>query len=147
MKFEKIFEVKWADVDQNRHVRHSAYYDYGAYVRIRFITESGYGAKKSDEIHLGLILFKEECHFIREISPDDKVRVNILKGDINKDGSRWTVYHEIYNQNEEKVAHIKAIGAWMDTSKRKLTIPPADLANAFHKLSTGEDYVYKKTSK
>lgn len=144
MKFEKVFEVKWADVDQNRHVRHSAYYDYGAYVRIRLITETGYGAQKSDEIHLGLILFQEHCHFIKEISPDDQVRVNMLKGDINNDGSRWTVYHEIYNQHEEKVAHIKATGAWMNTKKRKLMTPPADLAKAFHKLPVGEDYIYKK---
>lgn len=144
MKFEKTIEVKWADVDQNRHVRHSAYYDYGAFVRIRFITEAGYGAKKCEEIKLGPILFKEECSFIKEINPDDTLRVNMLKGQISEDVSRWTVYHEIYNQTGEKVAHIKATGAWMDTEKRKLTIPPKDLAKAFNDLPIGEDYSYKK---
>ena len=144
IKFEKTFEVKWSDVDQNRHVRHSAYYDYGAHVRIRFITESGYGAQKSDEIKLGLILFKEECSFIKEISPDDILRVNMLKGEINDDCSRWVIYHEIYNQHDQKVAHITGKGAWMNTEKRKTTSPPKDLANAFHQLPVGEDFVYKK---
>lgn len=144
MKFEKVFEVKWADVDQNKHVRHSAYYDYGAYVRVRFFTEHGYGAQQFDEIGLGPILFKEVCHFIKEIGPDDTVRVNILKGEINEDASRWTLHHEIFNQDELKVAHITGTGAWMDTGKRKLTAPPPDLAEALHDLPPGEEYVYKR---
>lgn len=147
MKFEKTIEVRWADVDQNKHVRHSAYYDYGAHVRVRFISEAGYGSQKFDEIKIGPILFKEECSFIREIMPDDILRINMLKGKINIDCSRWIVYHEIYNQHNQKLAHIKAKGAWMDTEKRKITSPPIDLANAFHQLPFGEDYVYKKSPK
>ena len=143
-KFEKTFEVKWADVDQNRHVRHSAYNDYAAYVRIRFITEAGFGANKLEELNLGPILFKEECSFIKEIKPDDTVRVNMLNGDISENASRWKIHHEIFNQRDEKVAHITVKGAWMDMVKRKLADPPTELAKAFQCLPSGEDYIYGK---
>ena len=96
-KYEKHIEVRWSDVDPNRHVRHSAYYDYGAYTRIRFFAELGFDAVKMDELNLGPILFKEECSFIREIRPDDNIMVNLLKGKVKEDGSRWVLHHEIYN--------------------------------------------------
>lgn len=143
--FEKIIEVKWADVDQNRHVRHSAYYDYGAFVRIRFMSEAGYNAHKMAELNIGPILFKEDCSFIKEIHPDDTLRINVLNGNTKADGSRWELYHEIFNQRNEKVAHIGTVGAWMDMEKRKLTTPPTGLADAFHNLPTGDVYVYKKS--
>lgn len=143
--FEKIIEVKWADVDQNRHVRHSAYYDYGAFVRIRFISESGFDAHKLSDLKIGPILFKEECSFIKEIHPDDILRVNVLNGETSEDGARWTLHHELFNQHNNKVAHITAIGAWMDTEKRRLTTPPQKLADAFNSLQSGEDYVYQKS--
>ncbi len=145
-KFEKTIEVRWADVDQNRHVRHSAYYDYGAHVRIKFITEAGYGSAQLSQLKIGPVLFKEECSFIKEIRPDDTIRVNVLKEGISEDGSRWKLHHEIFNQNDEKVAHITIKGAWIDMEKRKLTVPPKELARAFQELPDGEDYVYKKKS-
>ena len=144
-KFEKSIEVKWADVDQNRHVRHSAYYDYGAFVRVKFITHSGFDAKALGKLKIGPILFKEECSFIKEIHPDDTLRVNMLNGLSNNDGARWIVHHEIFNQHNEKVAHMTAKGAWMDLEKRKLTMPPKELAVAFNSLEVGNDYSYKKS--
>lgn len=140
-KFEKTIDIRWSDVDQNRHVRHSAYYDFGAYIRIKCITEAGFGAKELADQVIGPILFKEECSFIREIKPDDTIRINILKGDISKDGSRWIIHHEIFNQEDQKVAHITVHGAWMDTELRKLKSPTADLSMAFDDLPVGNYYV------
>ncbi len=139
-KFEKTIEIRWSDVDQNRHVRHSAYYDYAAFVRIKCIDEAGFGAKELVQNAIGPILFKEECSFIREIRPEDIIRVNMLKGDIRPDGSRWVIHHEMINQDDVKVAHLTVHGAWMDTDKRILTSPPSDLATAFTELPEGDYY-------
>lgn len=142
--FEKVIEVRWADVDQNGHVRHSAYNDYGAHVRIKLFSEFGFGADKMKALNLGPILFHEECSFIREIKPDDTVRVNVLRGQMKPDGSRWIIHHEIFNQDNVKVAHISVKGAWIDTDKRTLTVPPAELAEIFNRLPEGSHFVYKK---
>lgn len=138
--FEKIIHVRWSDVDQNRHVRHSAYYDYGAYARIRYIADAGYDTKQLEAQHIGPILFEEKCSFIREIKPEDTVKISVLKGQLAPDGSRWVLHHELFNQNDVKVAHITVKGAWMDIVKRKLTVPPAELAVAFDNLPQGEEY-------
>lgn len=138
-------DVRWSDIDQNRHVRHSAYYDYGAHTRIKFIEESGF-ALDLLKAHIGPVIFKEECSFIKELLPGETISCNLLKGELAQDGSRWVLHHEIYNQKGEKAAHLTVKGAWMDLNQRKLTVPPKALADYFASLSPGEDYVYKKNS-
>lgn len=145
--FEINLEVRWADADPNRHVRHSAYYDYGAHARIRFFQKHGFTTKKLEELNLGPIIFKEECSFIRELHPDDEIKINLLKGEMNEDGSRWVLHHEIFNQGGEKCAQVSTQGAWIDLSKRKLTIPPKAIADALLNLPIGDFYLYSKSKK
>jgi acyl-CoA thioester hydrolase len=144
--FEKTIEVRWSDVDQNRHVRHSAYYDYCAFTRVSFITGTGYDASELEKLAIGPILFKEECTFLRELKPDDTVTINVLKGDMPEDGSKWTIHHEIFNKHGIKAAHVTVHGAWIDLKLRKLTTPPKALADAFYDLSQGQSYVHKSKS-
>ena len=143
MIYERKIEIRWADCDINRHVRHSAYYDYGAHARVRFIADAGFDEYKLSTLQLGPVIFNEQCHFIREIRMNDTIRVNMLLDEMNDDGSKWKIHHEIFNQKDEKVAHITLSGAWMDTSKRKLTIPPKPLASSFALLERGDDYKRK----
>lgn len=143
IKYEKEIEVRWSDTDPNRHVRHSAYYEYGAHVRIRFFAEIGFDSSRFSELNLGPIVFKEECSFIKEIHPNDTIRINMLKGTMNNDCSRWVLHHEVFNQHG-KCAHITLMGAWMNLVQRKLTVPPLKLANAIRELPEGNEYVYKK---
>ena len=143
--FEKEIEIRWSDCDPNMHVRHSAYYEYGAHIRIKFFEACGYFAHTMSEMNIGPILFKEECNFIREIRPDETIRINLLKGDVSDDASRWTLHHELFNKNDEKTSQITVRGAWMNLSERRLTAPPNDLAQKFHALSEGKNYTYKKS--
>ncbi len=146
-KYEVEIEVRWADADPNRHVRHSAYYDYGAHARIRFFKDYGFTAKKLEGLNIGPIIFKEECSFIRELSPDDAIKINILKGAMTGNASKWVLHHEIFNQHGVKCAQITTQGAWIDLEKRKLTIPPQEIADAMHQLPSGDFYVYSKAKK
>jgi len=141
---KKKLAIRWGDCDLNRHVRHSAYYDFGAHVRIRFFSEMGFDTQKMGSLNIGPILFKEECAFIRELHLEDTIFVNLLKGDVSPDGSRWELHHEIFNSKQEKSAHITVKGAWMDLIARKLTKPPAELVTLIDQLESGTYYSYKK---
>ena len=135
--FESTIEIQWRDVDQNQHVRHSAYYDYGAHARIRYFMSLGYGPKQFAKEQFGPIIFHEQCSFIKELHLEDTITINFLKGEVNHDGSRWTIHHEILNSKGEKAAHVTLKGAWMDLVKRKLTVPPKAIADGFHNLPQG----------
>ncbi len=143
-KNEKIIEVRWSDCDPNMHVRHSAYYEYGAHSRISYFDSIGFGADQMDQLKIGPIIFKEECSFIKEIRPSESIKVNLLKGDFSEDGSRWVLHHEIFNQNNEKSAHISVKGAWIDLQQRKLAVPPIKLIELLRHLPEGDYFTYGK---
>ena len=45
-KFSRAIQIRWSDMDANRHLRHSAYYDYGAAMRIMVLSDGGLTLKK-----------------------------------------------------------------------------------------------------
>lgn len=141
MSFYTEIDVRWADVDMNHHVRHSAYYDYGAHTRMKYLEKLGFSGGKLMKAGVGPILFHEQCHFIREIRMSESIRVNLLRGWMKKDGSQWVLHHHIFKQSGEMAAHITAKGAWMDVYKRRVTAPPEEILFGFDKLPAGNDYV------
>ena len=46
MSYTLEFNTKWADFDANRHMRHTAYNDYAAEVRIRYFTFAGFSVDR-----------------------------------------------------------------------------------------------------
>ena len=129
--FIKNIEVRWADLDPNFHVVHSKYYDFGAYCRMAFLVENGLTPAFMQHEHIGPILFREECIFKREILFGDKVSINVKLDKLTADFGRWTMIHEIYKNDETLAAVITADGAWLNTTIRKLTLPPEVVISLF----------------
>jgi len=129
--FQKNIEVRWSDLDPNFHVVHSRYYDFGAYCRMAFLIENGLSPAFMQQQNIGPILFREECVFKREIVFGDKVTVNVKLDKVTADFGRWTMVHEIYKNEETLAAVITADGAWLNTTIRKLTLPPQVVISLF----------------
>jgi acyl-CoA thioester hydrolase len=130
-EFNIPVELRWSDLDPNFHVRHSVYYDYGAFCRIQFLASHGITAQFMQIQQFGPIIFREECVFKKEIQLSNTVTIDVKLVKARKDGSRWTMQHQIFKDNEILAAVLTLDGAWMDTQKRKLTIPPAEVRRTF----------------
>lgn len=127
----KQIEIRWSDLDPNFHLRHSVYYDFGAYSRISFMNEHGLTPQVLMHLNIGPIIFREECVFKREIKFGDEVKINLRVEKAKNDFSRWTMVHEIWKSGDILSAVITVDGAWMDTLKRKLTVPPDSFNEIF----------------
>jgi acyl-CoA thioester hydrolase len=127
----KQIEIRWSDLDPNFHLRHSAYYDFGAYSRISFMNEHGLTPQALSHLHIGPIIFREECVFRKEIKFGDAITINLRVEKAKDDFSRWTMVHEIWKSGDILCAVITLDGAWMDTVKRKLTTPPDSFKEIF----------------
>src|SRR6186713_39729 len=92
-KFTNLIQIGWSDIDQNRHLRHSVYYDYGAMMRMNFLTEHGLSLKTLEEMKIGPILFREEAQFRREIKLEDKVTLDVELTKSTADFGRWSLRH------------------------------------------------------
>ena len=130
-KYSKKMEIRWADLDPNFHVLHSKYYDFGAYCRMSFMTEHGITTALMIEKNIGLIIFREECLFKREIKFGDKLEIFLKLSRCKEDASRWSMVHELWINDDTLAAMITIDGAWLDTKLRKLAKPPEVFKTGF----------------
>lgn len=126
--FSKQLSFRWSDLDPNFHVRHSAYYDFGAQHRIEILESLGLTMKAFQIHHFGPILFREECVFRRELKLSDLIFMHTTISKMTADASRWTIVHEFKNTEDQVCATITVDGAWMDTQLRKLANPVPQMA-------------------
>jgi acyl-CoA thioester hydrolase len=140
MTFEINFNTKWSDFDPNRHMRHTAYNDYAAEVRVRFFQKRGLSINEFAKLNIGPILFKEETSFFKEIHIGENITVKMELEGVSKGIERWRFNHQIYNKDGVLAAEIKVYGAWIDLVKRKLTAPPKKFAAIFNELPKTENF-------
>jgi acyl-CoA thioester hydrolase len=138
--FIQPVQIRWSDLDPNFHLRHSVYYDWGALCRVEFLRKNGLTTEVMKQLHIGPIIFREECVFRREIRSDDPVFLTLELIKAKKDYSRWTIQHTIM-KNKETVAAILTVDlAWLDTLKRKLAAPPQEAAHLFSQVALNENF-------
>ncbi|ESU23996.1 thioesterase-like protein [Flavobacterium enshiense DK69] len=140
--FTREISIRWADLDPNFHVRHSAYYDYGAQHRIEILEREGLTMKIMQEQHFGPIIFREECVFRKEMHLGDKIFISTKMGKMKADASRWTIVHELKNEKDELCAKITLDGAWINTKLRKLAVPtPAIVSKVMGAFPKTDDFI------
>jgi len=138
--YRKKTEIRWSDLDPNFHLRHSVYYDWGAFVRMSFLTEHGLTPDILQQYQTGPILFREEALFKKEIHFGDKVEVTLKLAKCKQNISRWTMVHEIWKNGNILSAIITIDGAWIDMEKRKLTTPPGLFKEVFEQIPKAESF-------
>ena len=129
MPHSQDYTVRWAELDPNGHMRHSAYADFAADQRVHWLASLGFDVKKFGELRLGPILFREETKYLKEIHGGEAIRVEGRVTAGTPDGARWTIEHAIYKADGRLAATVTVDGAWLDLDRRKLTTPPAALAS------------------
>jgi acyl-CoA thioester hydrolase len=133
-KFALELQVRWSDIDANRHLRHSVYYDYGALCRMEMLSRIGLTTKKLEELGIGPVLFREEAVFRKEIIFEDRIRISVEMLRATEDYSRWSIAHEIRKADDTLAATIQIDGAWIDMNRRKLAIPDTFVQQVFAQL-------------
>jgi acyl-CoA thioester hydrolase len=140
MEYAKTYTVRWADMDPNGHMRHSAYTDYAAQLRIEYLAEHGFTLRRFAELAIGPILFREDTRFLKEVGISEAIKVTAEGLGLSADGSRWTILHTIYKADGRPAATITVEGAWLDLRQRKLMVPPAEMTEAMRQMPRHESY-------
>ncbi len=138
--FKQTIQIRWADIDANRHLRHSVYYDYGASMRMNALSSLGLTMKKFEELLIGPVLFREEGIFKREILFEDEITINVELVKAREDFARWSLRHHFLKGDDSLAAIINIDGGWIDLTKRKLIIPTSLIRNVFEKLPKSSDF-------
>lgn len=138
--FYKEFEIRWSDIDANRHLANTAYVNFMSHTRMSFLMENGLSQRELIQHNLGPVVFYEHFYYFKEVFAGKPVKVTLeLKG-LAKDGKFFEFVHNMYNHKGQHVASCEMLGAWIDLTTRKLTTVSSELLKPMQKLQKTEDF-------
>lgn len=138
--FSKKFEIRWSDIDANRHLANSAYMNFMSHTRMAYLMQNGFGQQQLAELNIGPVVFYEHIYYFKEIFSGEPVTVTLeLKG-LSEDGMFFEFTHNIYNHKGQHCASCEMLGSWIDLKDRKLTSLPDYLVKGLDNLSRTDDF-------
>ncbi len=138
--YTKQFEIRWSDVDANRHLRNSAYIDFMSHTRMSFFMDSGLDLTNLKKQNLGAVAFYEHMFYFREIFPGTPVTVSLQLKGLSDDGMYFEFLHNFYDENGKNYARCEMMGGWIDLKERKLVGLPKDFYEKFNALKKTDDF-------
>lgn len=139
--FKQKFDVRWSDLDANRHLANSAYINFTSHTRMSYLIGHGFGYKEMVKLNIGPVIFHEHLHYFKEVLPGSTVYVTLeLKG-LSKDGMFFEFEHNIYDEKGTHHLYAEIMGAFIDLTSRKLTtIPEEMITKGFDGMTKTEDF-------
>jgi len=87
--FECHFEVRWADLDGNRHVRNTAFSEYATHTRFRLLAAHGFAQAQLEQLRFGPVMMREEIRYRWEVHFGDALVVNVSCAGLSAYSSHW----------------------------------------------------------
>jgi acyl-CoA thioester hydrolase len=138
--FKQQFQVIWADLDPNAHMRHTAYNDYAAQVRVGLFDELSLPLAELVASGYGPVLFHEDTTFKREVFMNERITVDCAAVAFRKDLKIWKFRQQVWKQNGELACVIIATGAFMSLKERKVVVPPQKIIDMLERIPKTEDF-------
>ena len=138
--YTKEFEVRWNDIDANRHLANSAYINYMSHTRLSFMLENGFGQTEMVQHNIGPVVFYEHMFYFKEVFPGKPIKVSLQLKGISEDGMYFSFLHNFYDERGRNVARCEMMGGWIDLTERKLRALPEVLLNNLNTLEKTKDF-------
>lgn len=126
--FEIRLEVRWDDLDANRHVRNTAFSEYATNARFHLLVAHGFDQARLEQMRFGPVMMREDIGYRRELFFGDVITVRVHADGLSADGSHWRVYQEVLRSDGKEAATLSIQGGWIHLDQRKLVAPPEELA-------------------
>ncbi|MFN2262378.1 MAG: acyl-CoA thioesterase [Psychroflexus sp.] len=139
--YTKSFEIRWSDLDANRHLANSSYQNFMSHTRMAFLVESGFSQAELVKHDLGPVVFYEHIYYFKEFKPEDQVQVSIEMKGLSENGMFFQFEHNLYNQDGKNCARCEMLGAWINLSSRQLTNLPEHLLKSLSQMTKTSDFI------
>lgn len=135
------YEVRWTDIDANRHVRYSAYIDAAAEMRYRFLAQNNFPPTKLASLDLGLVYTSLVVNFYREVLLGETLTITLKLAGLSPKGIRWKVHHHFQKANGKKAVTLLLEGAFINMKSRQPMLPPPELLELFQSVPRDSDFM------
>ncbi len=134
------YQVRWTDIDANRHVRYSAYIDAAAELRYRFFTEHGLPPEAFDSLGVGPVYTSLTANFFREVRLGETLTITYLLTGLSPQGIRWKVQHDFLKSNGKKAVTVSLEGTILNLETRQPTPPTPEIMVVFQLVPRSMDF-------
>ncbi|WP_396633004.1 acyl-CoA thioesterase [Maribacter sp. R86514] len=138
--YTKDFEVRWSDIDANRHLANSAFVNFMSHTRLAFLMELGFDQKTMVDYKIGPVAFYEHMYYFKEAFLGNVIKVSLEVKGLSEDGKFFEFNHDFYNEKGENIARCEMMGAWIDLKSRKLTGLVEELLSRFSELEKADGF-------
>lgn len=138
--YHKTFEIRWADLDPNRHLRHTPYNDFATHVRFSYLREHGFGPAEFAAHDLGPVITREETRFFREVGMTDTVTIDFKLAALSPAADRFRLSHDVTRSDGVLAARVVVDGVWLNLTTRTPMAPPPKLGEVLRAMARTEDY-------
>ena len=125
---------RWADIDLNQHMRHSAFSDWAAYARTEWLNANGFTMQKLVGLRMTPIMFEDRTRYLKEILLGERIHIELQLAGAERDGSRWFLRHT-FRRGATVCAVYEAKGAWFSIATRRIVPAPPGLLAAYSSLA------------
>ena len=135
----KEFEVRWSELDPNRHVANYAYTQFMNEVRFSFFKKFNL-TEEINKANIGPVVFHEHFYYIKEVRPYEIIKIDLQLKGRSEDYKFFHFAHHLYKESGEIGLYSELYFGWLDLNIRKLSIPPKALCDAYDTLTKTEDF-------
>ncbi|RIV70807.1 acyl-CoA thioesterase [Flagellimonas aequoris] len=138
--FFKEFEIRWSDLDANRHMANSAYINFMSHTRMAYLGQLGFNQVSMAIHNIGPVVFYEHVYYFKEAFPGRPVKVSLEFVGMSEDGMFFEFRHNFYDFKGKNFARCEMMGAWIDLKERKLIGLPVEFLEAFQAMEQSKDF-------
>lgn len=117
--YTKEFDIRWSDIDANRHLANSAYVNFMSHTRMGFMIENGMSQREMVSNNIGPVIFHEQLFFFKEAFQGKPITVTFELGGSSDDGMFFKFVHNFYDYKGRNLARGSMLGGWIDLTTRK----------------------------
>lgn len=136
----KTFQVRWSDLDANRHVANTSYSHFTNDTRVSYLASLGLTQDVMATQNFGPVVFSEEFYYLRELHHGETIHVNVELLGNTADNKIWRFSHCFFNAEGVMVAYSELTFGWFNLSTRKLFVPAGELLGLLHAMPKSENY-------
>lgn len=136
----KEFDIRWSDLDANRHLANAAYINFMSHTRMGFLIENGFTQRELAKNNIGPVVFYEHMYYFKEAFPGKPVKVSLEVAGLSEDGMFFEFIHNFYDANGKNFASCEMMGAWIDLKTRQLIGLPAQFNDAIRNVPQAQNF-------
>ncbi len=138
--YKKQFEIRWSDVDANRHLANSAYVNFMSHTRVAFFEDHNFSLSNLATFDISPVIFHEHIYYFKEAFLGTPITVSLEVSGLSDDGMFFKIEHNLYNHKGENLAHCEILGAWINLKTRSLTALPEHLLSEMSSFPKSDDF-------